>query len=85
MQHLTLWKIKELYYDQMKINFLLLGNHRDVFANQEFQIDNDPRYTVKTEKHSQQVMIWGVFSYMGVVSLYFPEKGATMNPLKYFK
>lgn len=43
----------------------------------------DERYTVKTQKHPQSVMVWGAFSYYGVSKLYFLEKGQTMNSNAY--
>lgn len=44
----------------------------------------DPRYTTKTVKHSDYVMIWGAFSgTMGRGGLYFLPKNETMNGIKY--
>ena len=44
----------------------------------------DPRYTTKTVKHSDYVMIWGCFSgRMGRGGLYFLPKNETMSGSKY--
>lgn len=43
----------------------------------------DPRYTVKTVKHPDSVMVWGSFSYYGVGKLVFLEKGVSMNSERY--
>lgn len=45
----------------------------------------DQRYTVKSEKHPEKVMVWGAFSYHGVGKLYFLEKGVTMNTERYLE
>lgn len=43
----------------------------------------DPRYTIKTVKHPQHVMVWGAFSYYGVSKLHFLDKGESMNTSTY--
>lgn len=43
----------------------------------------NPKYTVKTIKHSPSVMIWGCFSLNGRGSLYFLPKGETMKAKNY--
>lgn len=45
----------------------------------------NPRYTVRTVKHSPKIMIWGCFSHAGRGSLYFVDVGKTVNALEYKK
>lgn len=45
----------------------------------------DPRYTVKTVKHPDSVMVWGCFSYYGVGKFVFLEKGVSMNSERYLE
>ena len=47
---------------------------------------HDPRYTVKTVKHSDGVMVWGAFSGThGQGGLYFLPKNATMRGSNYLQ
>ena len=47
---------------------------------------NDPRYTVKTVKHSDSVMVWGWFSgTKGRGGLYFLPKNVTMRGSNYLQ
>jgi arsenate reductase-like glutaredoxin family protein len=39
----------------------------------------DPKYTIKTFKHPDSVMVWGSFTASGRAGLYFLPKNATMN------
>lgn len=43
----------------------------------------DPRYTLKTVKHPQKLMIWGCFSSAGRGALYFLPQGKMMNSAVY--
>lgn len=43
------------------------------------------KYTARTMKHSQKIMVWGCFSRFGRGSLYFVEQGKTVNALEYKK
>jgi transposase len=43
----------------------------------------DPRYTAKTVKHPDSVMVWGCFSAKGRGGIYFLPKNATMNGERY--
>jgi hypothetical protein len=43
----------------------------------------DPRYTAKTVKHPDSVMVWGCFSAKGRGCIYFLPKNATMNGERY--
>lgn len=46
----------------------------------------DPKYTVKTVKHPDSVMVWGAFSgNMGRGGLYFLPKNVTMKGSNYIK
>lgn len=45
----------------------------------------DPKYTVKTVKHPDSVMIWGAFTYYGVGNLVFFEKGESVNSERYLE
>ena len=42
-----------------------------------------PRYTIKTMKHPQSVMVWGCFSFQGRGALTFLNKGEHMNTDRY--
>lgn len=43
----------------------------------------DPRYTIKTVKHSPKVMVWGCFSAYGRGSIYFLPQNTTMRGENY--
>ena len=45
----------------------------------------DPKYTVKTVKHPDSVMVWGAFTYYGVGNLVFFEKGESVNSERYLE
>jgi transposase len=45
----------------------------------------DARYTVKTVKHPEKVMVWGCFSHHGRGGLSFLPKGVMMNKEKYLE
>ena len=45
----------------------------------------DPRYTLKTVKHAQSVMVWGCFGHYGRGLLKFLAKGARMNTKMYLE
>ena len=45
---------------------------------------NDPRFTVKTTKHPQSVMVWGSFGYHGLGDLVFLEPGVSVNKEVYW-
>ena len=45
----------------------------------------DPRYTVKTVKHPDSVMVWGSFGYHGVGELVVLEKNVKVNQFVYLE
>lgn len=45
----------------------------------------DPKYTLKTVKHSPQVMVWGCFSAFGRGSIYFLPQNTTMRGENYLQ
>lgn len=43
------------------------------------------RYTIKTIKHPQKIMVWGCFSASGRGTLHFMKQGETVNARKYIE
>ena len=64
-----------------------INAQRNGFVRRAGNMDRySPRYTVKTVKHPESVMIWGAFSGAGGrAGLGFLQKGVTMNSVRYLE
>ena len=66
--------------------FKMVGSSGGVRVRRKIGSDRyAEKYTVKTVKHSQSLMVWACFSYTGRCSLYFLPHSATMNAKRYLK
>ena len=60
-------------------NFVLSTGGRTMCRRPRGSDRYDEKYTVKTTRHSQKLMMWGSFCAGGVGDIVFLEKGQTMN------
>ena len=75
------WR-KVLWSDEATFTVTGCGHHR-VYRRPDSD-PLDPRYTVKTVKQPDSVMVWGAFSYYGVVELIVLEKSVKVDRIVYF-